>query len=315
MQLQPCEAIVTGAAGFIGSFLVDSLLGKGCKVIAVVRKASPHSKRLPPHPNLRVVKGNLADISTWQEKLSGLRPAVFYHLAWHGVGNAQRNSLRQLENISMALATLQLARKLGCRRWVGAGSQAEYGPLNRPIAETDPAEPTTLYGAAKLSACLLARILGEQTGIETTWVRIFSTYGPGDKEGWLLTDLIKKLLKGERPSLTAGEQLWDYLYAADAAEAFVHLGINPKTTGVYNLGSGRSQTIRSVAETVRDMIDPALELGLGDLPYRPDQVMHLEANIAKLKKATGWYPRTTLEQGIRQTIDYSISQSKSRWKT
>ncbi len=140
------------------------------------------------------------------------------------------------------------------------------------------------------------------------WIRIFSLYGPRDNPDYMIPSLVEKLLRGEKPSLTAGEQLWDYLYVQDAAEAIVSVGQTAGAEGVFNLGSGRVETIRQTVEQLRDLIDPSLPLGFAEVPYRPDQVMHLQADISRLHAATGWTPRTTLADGLAQTIQWHRSK-------
>jgi len=301
---RPVNAIVTGATGFLGAALVARLLASGGRVAVIARQDSPNLKRLPNHPDLLIVNGAFNDVGAWQEPLTGFPAEVFYHLAWNGVGNKYRNDPMQISNIDPTLETLRLARKLGCERWVGTGSQAEYGPLNRRISENDPPEPTSLYGAAKAATCLLTQVLGKQLGIEPVWARVFSTYGPGDNSGWMLVDVIKQLLNGQCPALTLGEQLWDYLYVDDAADALFAMGKAANLSGVYNLGSGQSQSICSIAEMTRDLINPELPLGFGEIPYRPEQVMHLEANIDKLTRDTGWRPSVSLVSGISNLIEW-----------
>jgi nucleoside-diphosphate-sugar epimerase len=141
-------------------------------------------------------------------------------------------------------------------------------------------------------------------GIRYVWLRLLATYGPKDDINHLIPQVILKLLAHEKPSLTLGEQRWDYLYVEDAAEAMCQVAVNPQAQGVFNLGSGEAYTIRSIVERIRDMIDPSLPLDFGETPYRYDQVMHLQANIAKLKKATGWEPKTSLDRGLEQAIEW-----------
>jgi UDP-glucose 4-epimerase len=309
------RAVVTGATGFIGSKLCEELLIRGWSVYAIIRADSKNQSRLPIHPNLFCIEGSMDSVSQWGSVLKGLNNQfqAFYHLAWEGVGNSLRNDSVQFGNLNPTLETVKLAKELGCNQWIGTGSQAEYGPANIRISEDAITRPTTLYGASKLSAGLLSQIWGRELGIYCQWVRVFSTYGPGDNGGWMLTDVIKHLLAGTQPKLTLGEQLWDYLYVNDAAKALVSLAVsNLTSSGVYNLGYGKSQPIRKIVEIARDQINPSFPLVFGELPYRPDQVMHLEANIDKLQNHTGWVPKTDLVSGIKQTIEY-IKQNNINW--
>jgi nucleoside-diphosphate-sugar epimerase len=153
--------------------------------------------------------------------------------------------------------------------------------------------------------------LAEQTGIRLVWVRVFSVYGPHDNPECMIPAVARKLLRRERPSLTAGEQLWDYLYAEDAAEAIYRVAATPGAEGVFNLGSGVARTIRQIVEQVRDLIDRSLPLGFGEVPYRPDQVMHLQADITRLRRVTGWTPQTAFAVGVARTVQWCRSLGES----
>jgi nucleoside-diphosphate-sugar epimerase len=124
----------------------------------------------------------------------------------------------------------------------------------------------------------------------------------------MIPSVITSLLTGHRPSLTPGEQVWDFLYVADAVRALLALAENDSASGTFNLGSGSPVTVRDVASKIRDSIDPRLELGFGDVPYPPGQIMHLEADISRLKSATGWKPQTSLEEGLCRTIGWFRSK-------
>jgi len=133
---------------------------------------------------------------------------------------------------------------------------------------------------------------------------LLATYGPKDDIRHLIPTVILKLLASERPALTPGEQRWDYLFVEDAAEAIYRVAVTPNVQGIFNLGSGKAHTVRSIVERIRDLIDPNLPLGFGEIPYRPDQIMHLQADITKLQDATGWSPRVGLDEGLRRTVDW-----------
>ena len=124
--------------------------------------------------------------------------------------------------------------------------------------------------------------------------------------------LILKLLNREKPALTPGTQVWDYLYAEDAARAIEGVALCSSAAGVFNLGSSNPREIRDIVKLVRDQVDPALPLGFGEVPFRPDQVMHLEADITRLRVQTGWLPTVGLEDGIQQTVAW-FRENRARY--
>jgi len=310
------KALVTGATGFIGSFLTEVLVRRGHQV-AVLRRPETPPRRiehlldrvhsiLGDFEHLGVPNPNESGLGTPSSAEAILRfsPDTVFHAGWHGVASEYRNDPGQVtRNLESSAELMTLAARSGCRTYVALGSQAEYGPQNRMLNESAPTSPTTTYGVAKLCAFLLSRHLAGQTGMRFAWIRVFSTYGPKDNPDWMIPSLIRSLCRRERPALTAGEQLWDYLYVEDAAEAISDVAETPDASGVFNLGSGRVQTIRRVVEMIRDQIDPSLPLGFGEVPYRPDQVMHLQADVSRLCSVTGWTPRTPLEDGLRRTVE------------
>jgi len=251
---------------------------------------------------VRVVEGDLARPDSYARALDELRPEAVAHLAWGGVAGRERNEPAQVANIEATVRLLQKAVDAGAGTFIGLGSQAEYGPCPARIPETAATAPTTLYGASKLSAALVARAFCALRGVRFAWMRLFAAYGPMDDPGWLIPHLCLTLLSGKSPSMTAAEQRWDYLFAPDAAEAIARVVLEPAAEGFFNLGSGQPVPVRSIAEQVRDLVDPALETGFGKVPYRPDQVMHMEADTARLEQATGWHPATPLATGLERTV-------------
>jgi len=297
--------LVTGANGFIGSWTVEVLLERGADVAVMVRQGSDTWRIAHLLDRVRVVHADLANREGVTRMLDGLRPETVCHLAWMGVGNAHRNADFQVDqNLPAALHFIRACAAAGCAHFVGLGSQAEYGPLDAVLDETALPGPTTLYGGAKLAVCNLGRILAEQAGMGFAWLRLFSTYGPRDEPHWLIPFLIRTMLAGRSPDLTEGTQRWDYLYVQDLARAVAATALTPGAQGVFNLGSGEAHRVRDIAAMVRDLIDPDLALNFGAVPMRPDQVMHLQADISRLRAATGWRPATPLRQGLEQTIGW-----------
>lgn len=294
---------VTGATGFLGSYVVADLIEQGHDVAALLRPGARSWRLSDKLGQLSVIGGSLDDLAGLTNGLRCFRPDAVVHMAWRGVGNSDRNNKDQARNVVDAVELIDLAADAGATIFVGAGSQAEYGPYDRAIVESDPPRPTTLYGIAKLSSCLMAERRCAERKLRFAWLRIFSIYGPRDNDSWLIPSLIRTLRANGHMALTGCEQRWGFLHARDAAAAVRLVLANPRAEGVYNLGSPEAPPLRETVTRLRDLIG-AGDLGFGEVPYRPDQVMVLAADVKRLE-GLGWHPAVELEQGLRETVAWS----------
>ena len=297
------SAVITGPTGAIGTALCRLLAQENIHVFAVVRPGSTRTQHLKIIDGVKVVECDSTELWRLPEIVEAVD--VLYHLSWVKTTGSGRNDMdSQIKNIQYTVDACRVASALGCKVFIGAGSQAEYGRVDNPLTADTRCFPENGYGMAKLCAGAMSRVECEKLGIDHIWPRFLSVYGPHDGENALIPQLIKKLLKGEKMPLTAGEQIWDYLYAEDAADALYRLARFGKNGGIYPVGSGSAKPLRVYLEILRNTIDPALPLGFGEVQYSSKQVMHLEADISALIKDTDFEPKTDFETGIRKTIDY-----------
>ena len=294
------SAIVNGSLGTIGLALIDRLLKRGVRVWAIAFPGDPRIARIPG--DAAVIPCDMREIGKLKEMIEGPVDA-FFHLAWAGsIGPGRDDMLLQNENIRCAIEAAQAAKGLGCAVFVGVGSQAEHGRLEGRVTASAPCFPTTGYGMAKLCAGQMTRALCRQLGVRHVWARVLSVYGVNDGPLSVIGILLDKLFRGEVPALTAGEQMWDYIYADDAGEALCCMAEAGRDGAIYPVGSGMARPLREYFEKLRDAVDPRLPLGLGEIPYPPNQVMHLEADISQLTRDTGFKPATPFEAGIREVV-------------
>ena len=297
------KLFITGASGFVGAATLRLALAAGHTVIAPLRPGCPAARLLPFAGRYARVEADLRDGTAIAAALSLHRPDAVLHLAWSGVGNAARFDRRQItDNVEAACALVEGAAAAGVGAFIGMGSQGEYGPLDRTITEDELAQPTTLYGAAKVAALYLTRQLAAQAGLRHVWLRLFSTYGPDDNDGWLIPMLITDMLAGRRPKTTLGTQSWDWLYIDDVARGVLAAAGAAGAAGVFNLGSGVPVRVRDVVEIIRDLAAPGMELVFGEVAFRPDQVMHMQADNARLRLATGWAPEVAMTEGLARSV-------------
>ncbi|MDE7288663.1 MAG: NAD-dependent epimerase/dehydratase family protein, partial [Oscillospiraceae bacterium] len=273
------SAVITGATGAIGTALINELVSKGVRVLVLTREDSPRNSRIPQSPLVEVRYCSLENLHNLE--IDG-EYDVFYHLAWAGTfGSARNDFYLQNKNVEYALDAVAAAKRMGCRTFIGAGSQAEYGRVEGVLKPDTPAFPENGYGYAKLCAGQMTRDFAHQLGLRHIWVRILSVYGPNDGSGTMVMSALKKLRDGETPEFTKGEQRWDYLYSGDAAEAFAMLGEKGRDGMVYVLGSGIARPLAEYIEEIRQAAAPNGSVRLGAVPYGEKQVMFLCADISE----------------------------------
>ena len=298
------KAVITGATGMIGATLCRNLLQKGIEVLAVIRPNSSKRWQLPVSDGLQIMEADLSDLKAVGEKIADSYD-LFFHLGWSGTYGASRDDMyMQNQNVRYTLDAVELAHHLGCSVFVGAGSQAEYGRREGKLAPDTPAFPENGYGMAKLCAGQMSRILCKKYGIRHEWTRILSVYGPFDGAQTMIMSGIRTLLEGGIPQYTKGEQMWDYLYSEDAAEALALIGEKGRDGQVYCIGSGQARPLYEYITELRNAVNPDAKIELGAIPYAPGQVMYLCADICNLTEDTGFMPRVSFKEGIRKTIHW-----------
>jgi nucleoside-diphosphate-sugar epimerase len=298
------KVIITGATSMLGLALLNECINNKTEVIAIIRENSTKRELIPSSPYVTVVQCDLMNLSSCTLPQNDGYDAL-YHFAWECTDNKSRNYVEaQDNNIGYTLDAVKFANKHDCKKFIGAGSQAEYGRVDGRISSDLRMSPDSAYGVAKYAAGKMSAILSQQLGLEFVWTRIFSTYGINDMSSTMIMYCIDSLLRKQKPILTRCEQVWDYLNCKDAGRAFYLLGGKGKDQAVYNIGSGSASTLLEYVYEIRDVIDRTLELGIGEKEYAPKQVMHLCADISNLVNDTGFAPAISFNEGIRETIDW-----------
>ena len=293
------KILLTGATGFIGRHCLPLLSAGGYEVHAVsTRDASGGSSDIHWH------KVDLLDSLQLQDLVADVMPSHLLHFAWYAVPGKYWASLENIRWVQSSLELLQAFVANGGKRAVMAGTCAEYDWKYGYCSEkVTPLAPTTLYGTCKHSLQIMLDGLSKQTGISSAWGRIFFLYGPYEHQDRLTSSVIRSLLMGERARCSHGNQIRDFLYVQDVADAFVTL-LESGVEGPVNIGSGRPVALKYIIRKIYEKIINRDGIEFGAVPVPSDDPPLLVADIRRLTKEVDWAPKYSLDQGLDETISW-----------
>lgn len=300
------HSIVTGATGFIGTALVEQLLISGGSVTAMIRPGSDKKQKLinitdsnpQTKDRLEILEVALDDLASVH-----VQADVFYHLAWNGsAGDARNDFATQYSNVAYFADAIRTAKACGCKKIVGAGSQAEYGVVHGLAGEEETVpHPFMMYGAAKLATYQMGQVLAGQLGIQLVWPRIYSVYGVGENPGTLVSYVLDCLKRGDEPQLSPCENMWNFLYITDCVKMLQALGEHEDAEGIYHIASEDTRLLKKFVEEIRDIVAPGVSLGFGAKQSDPKRTFWLEPSVEKMKEL-GVYPKNLIGfgEGIKE---------------
>ena len=299
------KIIVTGAAGIIGAILTELLLKNGYQIYAVVRPDSLHNHRIPVHENIVQIPLLMKEIIDLPRYIPASCDAMI-HLAW---SNARNDFAAQYASFRYTTQAVDVATALGCQRFLGIGSQAEYGWQQKLTTEDTVLNPVTPYGAFKAAASHVTRIRAAQNRIEWIWGRIFSVYGGYEPTTSLISYLLQTLKQGDVPLMTEATQQWDYLYVQDAAQAVISLLEKGQSGQIYNIANGDIHPLRYFTEQLRELIAPDIKIHYG--AKQIVTAFSLIPSVKKIQKDTGWKATMGFLDGIKAMLANKIPATLS----
>lgn len=308
------KVLVTGADGFIGSHLTETLVKKGYQVRAFVFYNSFGTwgwlDTLPASvmSQVEIFQGDVRDPNGVYEAMVGC-DAVFHLAALIAIPFSYHSPDTYVDtNIKGTLNVLQAARKLGTRVLVTSTSEVYGTALYVPIDEKHPYQGQSPYSATKIGADRLAESFYRSFDLPVTIVRPFNTYGPRQSARAVIPTIITQLLSGkEEIKLGSLTPTRDFNYVKDTANGFIAIYESEKTIGEeINIATQKEISIGELAQELVRQINPNANIICDEQRLRPEksEVNRLLGCNEKIKKLTDWTPQFTFEQGLKETIDF-----------
>ncbi len=298
--------LVTGAGGFIGQRLVRRLVQAGARVWVELApgEAPEHIAALPAQVERSVF--DLRDARAVLAAVDEAAPRVVLHLAAVGVTNPKIDpTLALAVNAGGTVHLLEAVKERGVERVVLVGTCYEYGACE----SVEGLDPFNAYAASKVAAWAFGRMYWRAHDLPVVTVRPFQVYGPGQSAHTLVPAAIDAALAGRNFPMTPGEQERDFIFVEDVVSGMLAAA---RASGIegesLDLGTGRVHSARQVVERIWAVTGARGQVLPGALPYRPGAVMHSVADADRTARLTGWRATTTLEEGLRQTIQSYAEQ-------
>ena len=300
------KVIVSGANGFVGSALVKELAVNGIEVAAL--DVEGHTDCIPNDKLVTFYPFSLEHAEELEDKIKEQNFDTFYHLAWSGSAGKERSDISlQLQNAEWTAACLKMAKNLGCRRFVNAGSimeletiRAVFYPGNRP-------GPGYIYGAGKLAAHAMCKSAAADIGIDLIWAMITNAYGVGEKSARLVNTTIRKCIKGEKLQFTSATQNYDFVYIDDVARAFRLIGEKGKAFHEYVIGSSNAKPLKEFLLEIKRLVSPRLDFNFGEIPFTGIGLSLEDFDCSRTEKDTGFRAEIDFSEGCKRTIDWMLA--------
>lgn len=306
------KAIITGANGFIGRNFIKELLKHDVEVLALDRNKKEIDDNLIEDNRIKRITLDLERIEELKEKVEYEEYDIFYHFAWAGSAGEQRaDTILQLKNAQWTVNCLQIAKQIGCKRFVGAGSimeletiEAAYTPTNRPGVGY-------IYGSGKIAAHTMAKSVAADIGIDFLWAEITNAYGEGEISKRFINTTIRKILENEPLQFTAATQNYDFVHIADVVTAFYLIGEKGIPFSEYLIGSSNARPLKEFIIELINTLAPEKKAVFGSIPFTGINLTLDKFDCSRTKKDTGFYAKISFSEGVKRVMNWMMEEKNN----
>lgn len=297
------KVIITGADGFVGSYTVKYFLEQGVMVLALDMGETP--RRLDAHPLLSYKRCDITDIGMMLDVIPTGEYDTFIHFAWAGSAGAARMDYQlQMNNALNTVACLKVAKTLGCKRFVCAGSIMEYEVEAAIHSQGSRPGMGYIYGMGKHIAHCMCKSIAADIGIELVWPMITNAYGAGELSPRFVNTTLRKIINKEPLQFTAATQNYDFVYVTDVARAFYLIAKNGKPFCEYMIGSSTARPLKEFILEMQQALAPEQTPLFGDIPFTGTNMPLSVFDTSAAEADCGFKAQVSFAEGTRMTMEW-----------
>lgn len=297
------KVIVTGANGFVGSAFVRELLKNNIETLAI--DIFFDNQKLPSNSHLKKIILSIDQIKELENQISKGDYDVFVHFAWVGsAGPLRMDEKVQTQNALWTVECLRMAAKLGCTKFICAGSIMEYEVHEVMYNQGSQPGLPYIYGVGKVLAHELCKPIANSLGIDLIWTYITNAYGVGENSPRFINTTLRKIIHNEKLEFTAGTQNYDFIYIDDVARAFYQIALYGKANKGYMIGSGNAKPLR---EFILEMCDENAKDNspiFGNVPFTGVNVPLDIFSTQEIEKDCHFRAEVSFAEGTKRTLEW-----------
>lgn len=304
------KAIITGANGFVGSALLRELLSNDIEVLAIDINFS--EDRIPKDTRITKMALSMENIKDLEEVIKFEDFDVFYHFAWVGSsGPLRADEIVQTTNAIWTVDCLKTAKRIGCKKFVCAGSIMEFEVHEAIYAQGSKPSLNYIYGVGKVLAHELCKPIANEIGIDLIWAYITNAYGVGEQSPRFINTTLRKIIKNEKLEFTSATQNYDFVYIDDVAYAFYLLGIKGKANKGYIIGSGNAKPLKDFIVDMCETNSGKNKPQFGDVPFTGvDVPLHI-FDTTEIEVDCGFFTSISFGEGTKRTLEWLMKVDRN----
>jgi len=307
-QLSEKNVLLTGGCGFIGSEITNQLSDLGANVIIIDNLSSGKEEYVKDLPNVKIIQGDLQDAQLVSDVVKGQEYVV--HLAALPFIPDSYHIPMEFFNVNVN-ATINLAlaviKENTAKRFAHISSSEIYGSAQTvPMNENHPTIPHSTYAVSKLAGERVIFTMQKEHNFPAVIIRPFNSFGPNITQPYIIPEVINQIMDGKKQiSLGNIESKRDFTYVSDTARGILNALVTDDIDGeTINIGSHRETSIKTLVSMISKILDKDVEIDIDSSRLRPFDVNNLVCDYTKAKELLNWEPEISLENGLKQTIDW-----------